>query len=163
MDNWISIKNLPHKKCFGCGPANDIGLKLEFKSNQEVVKTETVIPARLAGWANLTHGGITATVLDETMAWTVIYFKRCFMLTKSMKVDFIRPIFVGDKIRCEGRIAKEISPKEVIIKAEIFNEAGELVARSEGSMALYDGVSIRKFGFLDEDFLTEFEEIVLKQ
>lgn len=163
VDNWVKIYNLPNKKCFGCGPANEIGLKMEFESNQEKVRTITEIPPRLAGWANLTHGGITATVLDETMAWTAIYLKRSFILTKNIQVDYIRPIFIGDRIRCEGRIVEDLSPKEVVVKADIFNHKNELVAKGEGRIALFDGIGIRKFGFLDEDFLAEFEEKVLRQ
>lgn len=163
MAEWKKIRNLPSKKCFGCGPANEVGLKLEFETNGEVVRTKTSVPERLAGWANLTHGGITATILDETMAWTSIFFSRLYILTKSMNVEFIKPVFVGDEVVCEGRILDRPDEREIRVLAELKNAKGELLARAEGSVALFTPRSIRKLGFLDEDFLREFEASVLNQ
>ncbi|WCL47629.1 PaaI family thioesterase [Leptospira sp. GIMC2001] len=169
MNNWKTIKNLETKKCFGCGPANEIGMKLVFESDEHIVRTHFLIPERMAGWANLTHGGITATILDETMAWTVIYLNRTYILTKSMKVDYIKPVFVGESVLCEGRIispsddSAKNSKKEVIVIAELKNSKSEVVARAEGVIALFTPEGIRKFGFLDEDFLQEFETVVLAQ
>lgn len=172
MDEWKKVINLPHKKCFGCGPANTVGLKLEFESNGSILRTYTIIPERLAGWEKLAHGGVLATVLDETMAWTAIYLKRSFILTKNMKVEFLKPVFIGDRIQCEGKIIAEQNQtdeshgkvkNDVIVEARIMNQKDEVLARGEGTIALFDGRAIRKFGFLDEDFLTEFESIVLNQ
>lgn len=196
QEKWKKIINLPHKKCFGCGPANPVGLQLEFESDETVVRTQTVIPERLAGWEKLAHGGILATILDETMAWTVIYLRRSFILTKNMNVQFLRPVFIGDEVSCFGRIipsktvergnsgspsSNEValsanggeggkgredegrSKRDVVVQAEITNQKGEFLARGEGVIATFDGVSIRRFGFLDEEFLTQFEEVVLNQ
>jgi uncharacterized protein (TIGR00369 family) len=163
MEKWIPILNLPYKKCFGCGAANDIGLKMEFESNGIEVRSYTKIPERLAGWSNLAHGGILATILDETMAWTAIYLERSYILTKKMSVEFIKPVFVGDILEARGRILQKISNREVIVEAELCNEKGEIVSKGDGTISLFTPDAIRKFGFLEEEFLLDFEKVVLHQ
>ena len=163
MAKWIPIQNLPYKKCFGCGAANDIGLKMEFESDGIEIRSFTIIPERLAGWSNLAHGGILATILDETMAWTAIYLERSYILTKKMSVEFIKPVFVGEKLEARGRILQKISDREILIEAELFNEKREIVYKGDGNIALFSPDAIRKFGFLEEEFLLDFEKVVLKQ
>lgn len=163
MERWIPIQNLPTKKCFGCGAANDIGLKMEFESDGTEIRSFTTIPERLAGWSNLAHGGILATILDETMAWTAIYLERSYILTKKISVEYIKPVFVGEKIQARGRIFQKISNREVLVEAELLNEKGEIVSKGEGSIALFTPEAIRKFGFLEEEFLLDFEKVVLHQ
>lgn len=160
---WKSIYNLPEKKCFGCGKSNPHGLQLDFESNGKMVRTQITIPARLSGWENLTHGGIIATIIDETLAWTVIYLKRMFILTKNIYVEFKKPIFIGDKILAEGFIEEERGQKEVLAKVVLTNQKGEEVAFGRGWIATYDKEGIDRFGFLDTKFLMEFDEKVLKQ
>jgi uncharacterized protein (TIGR00369 family) len=163
MEIWKPVKNLPYKMCFGCGGANEVGLKMEFESNGKQVRSFTHIPQHLAGWSNLAHGGVLATTLDETMAWAAIYLERSYILTKKMSVEFLKPVFVGDKLETRGHIIQKISNKEVSVYAEIKNEQGTIVAKSDGIIALFTPESIRKFGFLEEDYLVDFERVVLNQ
>ncbi|NCN10135.1 MAG: PaaI family thioesterase [Leptospira sp.] len=163
MEIWKEVKNLPYKKCFGCGGANEIGLKMEFESNQKEIRSFTHIPEHLAGWSNLAHGGVLATILDETMAWAAIYLERSYILTKKISVEFIKPVFVGDNLEARGHILEKISAKEVLVYAEIKNANGVVVAKGEGNIALFTPESIRKFGFLEEDYLVDFEKVVLNQ
>ncbi|MFZ0472834.1 MAG: PaaI family thioesterase, partial [Bacteroidales bacterium] len=57
--------------CFGCGPANPAGLKLTFEEDEEKLYAEWQPSAHFQGYTNVLHGGIIATLLDETGAWCV--------------------------------------------------------------------------------------------
>ena len=60
------MEHMAQNRCFGCGPANAIGLRLEFllAEDKSVVCLPT-IPDCFEGPHGLVHGGIIATLLDE--------------------------------------------------------------------------------------------------
>jgi uncharacterized protein (TIGR00369 family) len=111
----------------------------------------------------LTHGGVTATLIDETLAWTAIYLRRKFILTKNIRVDYLKPIFVGDRVKAVGKIVEEVPDRELKIACEVHNLDGELVAFGEGQIVLLDRNRMEKMGYVDPIFLNEFESIVLNQ
>jgi len=88
-------------KCFACGKANPIGLKLEFKKESNKVVSDFVPNENLSGYENIVHGGIVSTLLDEAIAWA------CAMagfdaFTAELTVRFKFPMRVGEKVRIEG-------------------------------------------------------------
>src|SRR5882724_8727856 len=59
----------PANHCFGCGGANDSGMKLTFELD-ETTKRATgkfILGSRYAGGAGFAHGGVIAILLDEVM------------------------------------------------------------------------------------------------
>ncbi|MGH2486393.1 MAG: PaaI family thioesterase, partial [Ktedonobacterales bacterium] len=56
-----------YQQCFACGQRNDIGLRLVFRREGEVIVTEYTPDARYQGFPGVAHGGVIATLLDETM------------------------------------------------------------------------------------------------
>ena len=58
--------------CFGCGPANATGLRLEFLlADDGSVVSLPVVPSTFDGHPGYLHGGIIATLLDEAMSKAV--------------------------------------------------------------------------------------------
>ena len=53
-------------KCFGCSKANPHGLGLEFAEDGAGVVCRWRPDVRFQSWDGVLHGGITATILDET-------------------------------------------------------------------------------------------------
>ena len=163
--NKKSLKPLPNvgsNKCFGCSENNEHGLKMSFFSDdsRDIVVSFTEIPSHLSGWSNLAHGGIIGTVLDEIMSWTVIYRMKRFMLTKSITVDYLKPVFVESKLRAEGRISLIKSEKEIEAEGFIFNHNDELLARSRGVFALFSIDAARKLRLMSDELLNEFEAVL---
>jgi len=59
-------------RCFGCGPANLNGLRLEFLlASDGAVVSLPVVPEAFEGHPGFLHGGIIATLLDEAMSKAV--------------------------------------------------------------------------------------------
>ena len=59
-------------RCFGCGPANDRGLHLEFLlAEDHSVVCMASISDSYEGPPGYVHGGIIATLLDEAMSKSV--------------------------------------------------------------------------------------------
>lgn len=53
--------------CFGCGTKNPIGLHLDFKPEGDKVVAKKILAREYEGYANVAHGGIVTTLLDEAM------------------------------------------------------------------------------------------------
>lgn len=79
-DQKVKINKPEGHNCLACDTANPIGLNLEFCAVGNRVFTEITPGKYHAGWADVTHGGIISTLLDEVMPWTILYFKRRFFL-----------------------------------------------------------------------------------
>ena len=63
----------PHNECFGCGPANDKGLRIKtFVEGDETVASWQP-EAHHHAFANILNGGIIGALLDCHSNWTAAY------------------------------------------------------------------------------------------
>ena len=144
-NEWREIRSVdPH--CFACGQDNAMGLKMEFATNGDRMRSQLEIPAHLRGWSKLVHGGIITTAMDEMMAWTGIHFLNRFLLTIDIKVRFKLPLYVEETITVYGWIAEQKNERQVILAAEIVNAKGQVAARAEGEFVLF---TPEKFATMD--------------
>ena len=89
--------------CFVCGKDNPQGFKIKvrYAEAELAAETELSIPREYQGWADVIHGGILSTLLDELMAHAVWHFAGPG-LTLSMEVRFHAPLKPGEPIRVRG-------------------------------------------------------------
>jgi acyl-coenzyme A thioesterase PaaI-like protein len=89
--------------CFVCGPDNPRGLQIQviYHSDELAAETELALPREFQGWAEVIHGGILATLLDEMMAHAVWHFAGPG-LTISMETRFHHPLKPDEAIRVRG-------------------------------------------------------------
>jgi uncharacterized protein (TIGR00369 family) len=113
--------------CFCCGKHNIRGLQLEFRYPQEgKAETECLIPDYFTGWKRITHGGLLAMLLDETMAHACI--SQAFTgVTVDIQVRYLKPVEVGQRIRVTGHVAR-VKSRIIETEAEIRDGMGEVVA-----------------------------------
>ena len=57
--------------CFACAPENPFGLKMEFYEDGDEVVCFWAPSENYQGWLQTLHGGIAATLMDETGGWLV--------------------------------------------------------------------------------------------
>jgi len=153
MNEHNQLKKLPNTtdhNCVGCSPKNTKGLRLEFYTDGVKVYTSVKVPIHMCGWENMVHGGIISTILDEIMSWTAIHTLKKFILTKSMTVDFQKPVFVGEELRAEGIVIEQSGPREAVVQGSLFNAEGKLCAVSKGTFALVKPELLKKMGVLDD-------------
>jgi uncharacterized protein (TIGR00369 family) len=118
-------------KCFGCGPANPAGLRLEFlvAENGSVVCFVTV-PNTFEGHPGYLHGGIIATLLDEAMH-KAVRARGLTSMTGRMEIDYLRPAPSGAPLRLEGRIVRSEGRKHWT-EGKLLNSKGIVLAESKG-------------------------------
>lgn len=120
--------------CFVCGKRNGRGFKLDFSLDKEKKTMETIlIPEEWQqGYAEIIHGGIIATLLDEVM--TKLAFELGInAVTAEISVRFKKPVGLNDKLLVKGQITEETS-RIIYAKAEARFEDGSLTAEANSKL-----------------------------
>lgn len=128
----VDIPGLEGHHCFACGTTNPIGLKLKFYTMNDSVCADITLGKNHEGWQNMAHGGIISTLLDEVMAWTIMYFKRIFFVTRKMEIKYVRPVLIGVPLTVRGRMTKERKPPYIGAIADILDDENHILARATG-------------------------------
>ena len=126
----------PYQGCFACGVRNNSGLKLTFWTEGDEIVTEFTPDAHYQGFPGVLHGGILATLLDETLSRTASIEGR-WMMTGRLEVRYRRPAPMGPRLRVTARA---LSSRSRMVHAE-----GEVRLADDPSVILADarGVFLR--------------------
>lgn len=116
--------------CFACGKKNDIGLKLDLTIKGKTSSAEFIPDKKHQGYANILHGGIISTILDEAMV-NLAFRIGLNAVTSTLEVKFIKPATVGEKLLVNGEILEE-EGRVVKAKSELKKEDGTLIAEASG-------------------------------
>ncbi len=129
-----NLKPLAHgaqNRCFGCGQANPAGLHLEFLlANDGRVVCLANIADTFEGPPGYLHGGIIATLLDETMS-KAVRSHGLVAMTRHMEVDYQRPVKSAAPIRLEGQVTRSEGRKHWV-EAKVLDESGKVLAEGNG-------------------------------
>ena len=128
----VKIQKPQGHNCFACGTANPIGLNLQFYNLGNEVCSEITLGKNHEGWENMAHGGIVSTLLDEVMSWTVMYFKKIFLVTRKMDIKYIRPVLIGIPLTVKGKVLDDSEPPKIKARAEIRDNEDHLFVKSTG-------------------------------
>jgi len=154
------IVNLEGQTCFGCGANNPVGLHMDFHTDGQRLYSFVSVPPVMAGWDRTVHGGILSTILDEIMGWSVIYLLGKIGVTKSMTVEFKKPVQVEDQLTAVGAIGETISDRQVTVSGEIYNGDKILCARAEGAFATLSAQAAVRLGVMRADYMERFVPIL---
>jgi uncharacterized protein (TIGR00369 family) len=158
-DPCRKLPNSRNHNCFGCSPVNPSGLQMKFYSSAAAVHSKLTVPEHLCGWNNLVHGGVLTTIMDEIMSWAAIYLLKRVPMTKSIAVDFLKPVYVGRALQVQGTVLEKIGKREVLMEGRIFNETGACCAKATGTLTLFSPAVARRLKITDNESLKWFEQI----
>jgi uncharacterized protein (TIGR00369 family) len=132
LTDTTSLAPNPTNKCFGCGGANDRGMKLTFLQdnvNKRIVG-KFVLGEAYQGGGGMAHGGIIAMLLDEVMG-KVCRFREVRAVTAELTIQYLKPVKVDEEIVVEG-YETEVKGRNLFLVGEIRNNAGILLAKGTG-------------------------------
>ncbi len=162
MENKIDPRRLPNREthnCFGCSPINPSGLQMKFFTQDSSVFSRLTVPDHLCGWDRLVHGGVISTILDEVMSWTGIYLLKQITMTKSMTVDFIKPVYINSELKAEGLVLEKTGKHEALLEGRLYNQEDTLCARSRATFVIFSPAVAKRLGIARKEHLEWFEEI----
>ena len=108
------------KNCLVCGVDNEFGLKTRFYQTDqgELVAVFSTIDQHQS-YPTITHGGITAAILDEVIGRAVmITDPGTFGVTIELTVCYKKPVPTKTELKAIGRITQD--------RGRIFSGSGEL-------------------------------------
>jgi uncharacterized protein (TIGR00369 family) len=136
LSETIQLGPNPTNRCFGCGGANDAGMKLTFDQDNEKrrIVGRFVLGERYQGGGGMAHGGIIATLLDEVMG-KVCRFREVRAVTAELNVEYLKPVNVQNEIVVEGWETEQ-KGRNLFHVGEIRNTAGDVLARGKGRFVI---------------------------
>jgi acyl-coenzyme A thioesterase PaaI-like protein len=126
----IQERLFPTLRCFGCGPANQKGLRLRsYPTEDSVVAVFTPWPEHDNGLGFL-NGGIIATVLDchsaavvlleaERRNWAASAGVPLPYVTAGLDLRYLRPSPLGEKVELRGVVASA-DESEIVAEVELL-------------------------------------------
>lgn len=119
--------------CFVCGPKNPIGLKLDFALlDNDTLETRFTPQKVHQGYADVVHGGILATILDEVMVNLPIKLGHK-AVTARMEVNLKRPARVGQELVFTAQLVGE-TRRTLQARARAQTVDGTVVAEARGTL-----------------------------
>jgi acyl-coenzyme A thioesterase PaaI-like protein len=116
--------------CFACGPANERGLRMEFRQEGERTISNYTPAAYQQGYPGRMHGGLVSTLIDETMGWAVYHAKQ-WGATARLNIRYRRPVDLAQTLRIEAWVVKHRG-RLMELRAEVFGQDGLLLAEGDG-------------------------------
>jgi uncharacterized protein (TIGR00369 family) len=157
--DYRELPNSTNHYCFGCSPVNPAGLRMKFFANQDTVFSSVTIPDHLCGWSNIAHGGVITTILDEIMSWAALHFLKRITMTKSMNIEFIKPVYIRNPLKAEGRVQTVNGKHDAVMEGILYNDNGDACAKSTANFAIFSPKVAKRFGIADETSLKFFENV----
>ena len=103
MPGKLILEPNPANHCFGCGGANDSGMRLTFELD-ETTKRATgkfILGSRYSGGAGFAHGGVIAILLDEAMG-KISKLTEERAVTAELNIEYRKPVPVDTEITVAG-------------------------------------------------------------
>jgi len=141
----------PHNACFGCGPANDKGLRIRSFREGDLFVAEWRAEKHHEAFDGMLSGGITGTLLDCHSNWAaaIHLMERAgadappCTVTADYAVKLLRPTPTDSPIRLEARVV-ESSDDRAVVEATLTAAGkpratcrGTFVAVKEGHPAFH--------------------------
>lgn len=140
MKQKVLKKQHISKMCFVCGEKNDFGLHANFYETDHNELVAIIKPhAEHQGYPGRMHGGIAATILDETMVRSINTGKneQIWGVTMELKTKFRKPIPLEEELRVVGRVTNE-GTRSFESTGKILLANGEVAVSAEGKYLKVD-------------------------
>ena len=118
--------------CFACGRNNPFGLHLEWFNNYEKKQVETTfeLSDNFCSYPGTVHGGIVATILDETSGRAILLNNdfNHLMVTLKMEVVYKHNTPTNTPLKAIGRVLR-YTAKRAQVEGEIQLPDGTVLAK----------------------------------
>jgi uncharacterized protein (TIGR00369 family) len=131
---------------------------MKLFTDEAAVYSWLSVPDYMGGWNHIVHGGIVSTILDEIMGWAGLYLLKKVTLTNTLTVDFIKAVYVGEKLRAVGRVIDFNGERKASAEGFLYNEKNELCAKSKGDFTALSVKLAKRIGMMTDDHIKEFFE-----
>ena len=123
--------------CFVCGAMNRIGLRVRptIDAARQSASCSLAIPKEFQGWEGIVHGGILATLLDETCAYAARGLVE-HVVTAEITVSYKKPVPLATELLVTATV---VSQRRKIIEVKGRIEiGGEIYVEARAKMFIVE-------------------------
>jgi len=150
----VKKKQPNSKMCFVCGLKNAFGLKCRFYEleNGELMAIFQPSPEH-QGYPGRLHGGIAATILDETIGRAIMqaYSDNIWGVTVDFSMRLRKPVPIDREVRVIGRIVSD-GKRSFEGTGEIILEDGTVAIEAKGKYLKMDIGRIADFDHQEQEW-----------
>ncbi len=150
------LKKHPNSKmCFVCGIENSFGLKSSFYELEDQQFMAIFKPAdEHQGYPGRLHGGIAATILDETLGRSIMVagLDDVWGVTIDFSLKYRKPVPLDEEIRVLARVTSEKN-RYFLAEGEIILADGSIAVTAQGKYLKLDIDKIADFDHEGEEWL----------
>jgi acyl-coenzyme A thioesterase PaaI-like protein len=129
----------PQTRCFGCGPANELGLRIKSIVEGDEVVLDWTPEAHHQAFPGFVNGGIIGVLFDCHCNWTAAWHlmnrsgasEPPFTVTAEYAVKLVKPTPSGGRLRLRARVV-EASDRRAVVDATLEAD-GEIRASCRGT------------------------------
>ncbi len=139
MTTSLQARYAPDNRCFGCGPLNPDGLRLESVPHGDEVVMDWTPARRHEAVHGFINGGVIATLFDCHMAWTAAWEiagaddsvdRLPLTVTAHIGVNYLSPRPSDQPLQIHARVT-EATDRKASVEAEL-SSAGQIRATCTG-------------------------------
>jgi len=138
MTDSLQDRLAPNNRCFGCGPANEKGLRIKSRAEGEKLVADWQPEAHHEAFPGVLNGGIVGTLLDCHSNWTAAWHlmqktgakELPSTVTSEFHVKLKRTTPSRAPLRIEARVV-ESSADRAVVEAEILS-GGKITSTCRG-------------------------------
>lgn len=135
----LQLRYAPHSICFGCGPANEKGLRIQSVVEGDEVTCTWTPEAHHEAFPGMLSGGIVGTLLDCHSNWTAAWHlmgrreaaKPPTTVTAEFTVKLLRPAPSGGPVRLRAGIEESTDDRAVVTST--LEAGGKICATCRGT------------------------------
>jgi acyl-coenzyme A thioesterase PaaI-like protein len=126
----------PSNRCFACSPHNEHGLRMNFvRTGPRSVESHYSVEPYLCGATGVVHGGIQATLLDDTMGKAAqlhmgLGWEQARIATVEFRIRYRRPVPVEKPLTIRAELVRT-EGRDLYMKGQILNAAEEVLTTAE--------------------------------
>ena len=124
---------------------------MEFYEDGDDIVSKWKPTAHYQGWVDTMHGGILATLVDETAGWVVFRKLQTSGVTTKLEVRYKKPVMTTEPlITVRGHIVEQ-RRNLVTIEVKIENSNGETCIEGRAVYFAFGQAKAREMGFTSCD------------
>jgi acyl-coenzyme A thioesterase PaaI-like protein len=122
-----------YQRCFACGAHNPHGLGLQFRPEGDAIVADFVGDERFQGFPGYLHGGILATLLDETLERVGVLEGR-WLMTGRLELRYRRAAPLGRPLRVSARpVSSRARALVATAELRLADEPDAVIAEAQGT------------------------------
>jgi acyl-CoA thioesterase FadM len=146
-------------KCFGCSENNPHGLNLDFYYHDNKIYSTFTPSEYHGGWGKILHGGLSATLCDESLGWLSMCISKSIVITKELNFKYLKPIHIYDTLTIIS-VIDEDNGRSFRASSTILNSQNQICIQAKANMVKVTNRLASKLNIMSDSDIEIFSTFI---